>query len=85
MKKSLSLGDISQQQPGSTRVTYTPAEAGIPERIDEIGKLHAVLSPPSKLSNNAGLRDMDGLSLMVVTPVVRGGEAPVYRLSYYSL
>lgn len=43
MKKSLSLGDISQQQAGSTRVTYTPMEGGIPEHADEPGSCPVIL------------------------------------------
>jgi len=35
MKKSLSMGDISQQQRGSQQVTYRPGTQQIPEEIDE--------------------------------------------------
>lgn len=40
MKKSFSLGDISQQTSGATRVTYQqPSSERIPEAVDEPGKV----------------------------------------------
>ena len=37
MKKSLSMGDISQQQAGGQQITYRPAAQQIPEEVDEPG------------------------------------------------
>ena len=37
MKKSLSMGDISQQQAGGQQITYRPATQQIPEEVDEPG------------------------------------------------
>ena len=42
MKKSLSMGDISQQQAGGQQVTYRPAAQQIPEEVDEPGILNVL-------------------------------------------